>query len=444
MYKVFLWSVLLLFEANCAKDAPEPIPEPTPKPVPVPVVKKISDEALLDLVQKRTFGYFWDFAHPSSGMARERSTSLQTVTTGGTGFGVACFPIAVERGWVTRTAALKRLDKILTFLENADQYHGAFSHWYHGNTRKTQKFSAKDDGGDLVETAFLIQGLLINRQYFDRDNPAEKDVRKRITQLWEAVDWTFYTQGEKKLYWHWSPNYKFEMNMPIRGWNECLIVYVLAASAPKHTIDKATYDACWARGGAIKNGNSYYGHTLSVGDAKGGPLFFAHYSFIGLDPRGLKDAYVADYFEQNKKHSLINYEHCKRNPHKYKGYSEHNWGLTASDNHEGYSAHSPTNDLGVITPTAALSSFPYTPAESKKALDYFYYKQHHKLWGIYGFRDAFSLHHNWFAKTYLAIDQGPIIAMIENYRTQLLWKLFMRDEAIKKGLTKLGFTGFKK
>lgn len=424
--------------------------EPPPPDVVNPIADEIpviSNEELLDLVQEKTFNYFWDFAEPNSGMARERSQdeayggeSPRIVTVGGSGFGIASFPIAVERGWVSRTDAIARLQKILTFLERADTYHGAFSHWYFGDTAKTRSFSSQDDGGDIVETAFLIQGLLINRQYFSGNGNDEKNIRDRITALWEAVEWDWYTQGDKSITWHWSPNHGFAINLKVRGWNEALIVYVLAAASPTHTINKETYENGWASNGGIKSAATYYDYQLPLGPEFGGPLFFAHYSFIGLDPRGLKDQYANDYFEQNKVHSLINYKYCKANPKNFKGYGEDSWGLTASDNNNGYSAHSPTNDLGVITPTAALSSFPYTPVESKKALEYFYYKLNNKLWGVYGFYDAFSEHHNWYANGYLAIDQGPIVAMIENYRTQLLWTLFMKDQNVKDGLVKLGFS----
>ena len=414
---------------------------------PIGEVTVIPYEELLSLVQEKTFNYFWDFAESNSGMARERSQddayggeSPRIVTTAGSGFGISSFPIAVERGWKSRAETIIRLKKILTFLENANTYHGAFSHWYFGDTKKTKPFSSQDDGGDIVETAFLIQGLLINRQYFSKNNTDEKNIRDRITAIWEAVEWDWYTRGNKSIIWHWSPTYEFAINHTIRGWNEALIVYVLAASSPTHPIDKETYEKGWANSGAIKNNASYYGYKLPLGEVLGGPLFFAHYSFIGLDPRELKDQYTDNYFEQNKAHSLINYEYCKANPKNFKGYNENSWGLTASDNNNGYSAHSPTNDLGIITPTAALSSFPYTPAESKKALEYFYYKQNKKLWGIYGFYDAFSEHFNWYADGYLAIDQGSIVAMIENYRTKLLWILFMKDQEIKNGLIKLGFS----
>ena len=407
---------------------------------------KVYNEELMDLVQKQTFKYFWDFAEPNSGMIRERShkdayegDSNKMITIGGSGFGISCFPIAINRGWVSRQDALIRLDKIITFLENAETYHGAFSHWYMGDTGKTRVFGNQDDGGDIVETAFLIQGLLINKQFFVKDTDEENMIRKRITTIWENVEWNWYTNGKNLISWHWSPKEEFNLNLGVSGWNEALIVYVLAAASPTYPIEKEVYDNGWARKGDMKNGKMFYDHKLPLGEDLGGPLFLSQYSFIGIDPRGLEDKYCKDYFQQNKAHSLINFEYCRANPKGFKGYGENCWGLTASDNHEGYSAHSPTNDLGVITPTAALSSFPYTPKESTKALKHFYERKD-ELWGEYGFYDAFSDEFNWVADGYLAIDQGPIVAMIENYRTQLLWNIFMKDEDVKRGLKNLGFT----
>lgn len=403
-------------------------------------VPQLTDEELLDLVQETTFNYFWDFAEPTSGMARERSQdnayggqSPNLVTTGGTGFGLASFPAAVERGWVTRGEAVTRLEKILDFLEKAPTYHGAYSHWYLGSTAQTRPFSQFDNGGDLVETAFLMQGLLICREYFD-----ENDIQSRITEIWENVEWTWYTNGDDVLYWHWSPDYNFQINLPIKGWNEALIVYVLAASSPTYSIEKEVYKNGWASNGNIVTNRTHYGIELPLGQPYGGPLFFSHYSFIGLDPRNLQDDY-AHYWQQNTAHTMINYEYCVDNPKNYEGYGEDSWGLTASDSHEGYAAHSPTNDLGVITPTAALSSFPYTPEKSMAALRHFYEDKNSELWGEYGFYDAFSEEHNWVSNGWLAIDQGPIVAMIENYRSQLLWNLFMSNQEIKDGLEKLGF-----
>jgi hypothetical protein len=401
--------------------------------------ERISDTALLDSVQHRTFSYFYDFAHPASGMARERNTSGNTVTSGGSGFGVMALIVGIERGYITRQEGLDHLDKILGFLETADRFHGAWAHWMDGNTGSVQPFSPNDNGGDLVETSFLIQGLLTVRQYLKAADANELALIDRINALWQGVEWDWYTRGgQNVLYWHWSPDKEWTMNHQIRGYNEALITYFLAAASPTHAIDPRVYHEGWAANGAIKNGKTFYDIVLPLGYDYGGPLFFAHYSFLGLDPRGLQDTY-ANYWTQNVNHSLINHAYCVDNPKNYAGYSDSCWGLTASDNKQGYSAHSPTNDLGVISPTAALSSFPYTPQESLKALHFFYYTLGDRLWGPYGFYDAFNLSQAWVADSYLAIDQGPIVVMIENYRTGLLWELFMSAPEVQVAMDKLGF-----
>lgn len=403
-----------------------------------------SDSALLDVVQKQTFRYFWDFAHPVSGMARERSNQTfgygsEVVTTGGTGFGIMSLIVACERGWISRNEGLQHLLKMVRFLDKANHYHGVFPHWLDGATGKTIPFSRKDDGADLVETSYLMQGLLCARQYFNQDNPFEKELRNRIQWLWDDVEWNWHTQGKKKLYWHWSPNNGWSMNHEIHGWNECLITYVLAASSNRYAIDPSVYHTCWASGSYFKNGKSFLGYELPLGFNYGGPLFFSQYSFLGINPHGLVDRY-ANYWLQNINHARINYAWCVKNPKQYKGYGENCWGLTASDSYEGYNAHSPENDLGVISPTAALASFPYTPVESMRALKHFYSDLGQHIWGEYGFVDAFNESKNWYAPSYLAIDQGPIIVMIENYRSGLLWKLFMSCPEVQKGLKNLGFT----
>ena len=401
---------------------------------------RISDDELLTLVQRQTFKYFWDFGHPTSGMARERTTSNNTVTTGGTGFGIMAMLVAVERDFISRAQALTRIQKIVTFLDTkCTAYHGVYPHWLNGDTGNTVPFSANDNGGDLVETAFLIQGLLAAASYFDGQSADEIALRNAINRLWHNVEWDWYQRdGQNVLYWHWSPDKGWTMNHRITGWNECLIVYVLAASSPTHPVPPEAYHQGWAGNGALANGNTFYGHTLPLGNAYGGPLFFTHYSFLGLDPRNLSDSY-ARYWTQNVNHSRINHLYCIENPKGYSGYSADCWGLTASDGDAGYSAHSPSNDKGVIAPTAALSSLPYTPEESLQALRFFYYKLGDKLWSEYGFYDAFNLSSNWFDNQHIAIDQGPIIVMIENYRTQLIWRLFMANSEIQSGLNKLGF-----
>ncbi|MBA4850616.1 glucoamylase family protein [Emticicia sp. BO119] len=405
---------------------------------------KLSDEALLDLVQKQTLRYFWDFGHPKSGLARERSNTNfgyghETCTIGGTGFGVMAIIAGVERGWIKREEGAERIRKIVNFLFKAQSYHGAFAHWMDGETGKTIPFGRKDDGADLVETTYLFQGLLCAREYFNKDNNVERDIRQKTTWMWDELEFDWFTQGSvNQLYWHWSPNNGWAMNFELRGWNETLITYILGASSRRYPITREHYIKCWAQSDHFKNGKEFYGIKLPLGFDYGGPLFFSQYSFLGLDPRGLKDQY-ADYWQQNLNHTLINYKHCVINPNKFKGYGPNCWGLTASDNHEGYNAHSPDNDLGVITPTAALSAFPYTPKESMAALRYFYEEKGAQLWGEYGFKDAMNESKNWVAESYLAIDQGPIVVMIENYRSGLFWKLFMGIPEIQQGLKKLGF-----
>ena len=402
---------------------------------------RITDEQLLDLVQKQTFKFFWDFGHSISGLARERNSSGDVVTSGGSGFGVMAILVGIERKFITRQEGLTRLNTIVDFLKDKTQkYHGAFPHWLNGATGATVPFSTKDNGADLVETSYLMQGLLTARQYFSSTNQAQEvQLRSKINDLWNGVEWNWFQKDNQKvLYWHWSPNYNWDMNLPISGYNEALITYVLAASSPKFGITKEVYDKGWARNGAIKNSNAYYGVQLPVGFAYGGPLFFAHYSFLGIDPNGLSNVY-ANYQTQNVAHSKINYLYCKANPKKHNGYSEKCWGLTASDEYNGYSAHDPNNDNGTISPTAALSSFPYTPTESMQALKFFYYTMGDRLWKNYGFVDAFNLNRLWYADSFLAIDQGPIIIMIENHRSKMLWKLFMSCPEVQTGLKGLGF-----
>jgi hypothetical protein len=407
--------------------------------------RNVSDDALLELVQRQTFRYFWDFAHPVSGLARERSNvrdahGLDTCTTGGSGFGIMAIIIAAERGWVTREEAIERLAMVTRFLEKASSYHGVWPHWLDGSTGNIIPFWRKDDGSDLVETAFLVAGLLCARQYFRGADRSENELRSRCDRLWQDVEWSWHVrEGSKVLVWHWSPNNGFTLNHHIRGWNECLIAYVLAASSPRYGMASEVYHGGWAQSRDFRNDRSYYGIELPLGPDYGGPLFFAQYSFLGLDPRGLGDQY-ANYWRQNVAHTLINREHCIRNPKGYEGYGPDSWGLTASDNYIWYDAHSPTNDLGVIAPTAALSSFPYTPDFSMEALRHFYNEKGERLWGEYGFHDAFSDEKDWVDPGYLAIDQGPIIVMIENHRSGLMWDLFMSCPEIAQGLAKLGFS----
>jgi len=403
-----------------------------------------SDHELLDLVQRQTLNYFWDFAHPASGMARERSNPvpgydyLDTVCSGGTGFGIMAMIAGASRKFLPRANVLERIGRIVEFLQRAERFHGAFPHFLHGASGAAITFSERDDGGDLVETSFLMSGLLCARQYFSAATPLEKSLREAIDGLWLAVEWDFYARGGDRLYWHWSPRHGWAMNHVITGWNECLITYVLACASPAHPVAPAAYHRGWTKSPVFRNGRSYYDIVLPLGPPCGGPLFFSHYSFLGLDPRGLRDRY-ADYWQQNCAHTLINRAHCLANPHGHAGYGPDCWGLTACDGDTGYSAFCPQNDRGVIAPTAALSAMPYTPAESLRALRHFYEEPGGQLWGRYGLRDSFNRTRGWVAEGHLAIDQGPIVVMIENYRSGLMWELFMSCPEVRTGLQRLGF-----
>lgn len=440
--KLFFTTILFILFLSC-DNATDPVyPEIIEK-------DQLTNEELLDLVQERTFQYFWDGAEPESGMARERyhidgNFSRDIVTSGGSGFGIMSLIVGIERGYITRDDGVERIDRIVNFLSEADRFHGAWPHWLNGKTGRVQPFSEFDNGGDLVETALLIQGLLTAKQYLIDGNEAEKKIAEKIDTLWREVEWDWYRQDDQNvLYWHWSPNHGWEMNHTIRGYDEALIVYVLAASSPTHTIPAEVYHEGWARNGSIRANYTSFGYDLTLrhngAGQFGGPLFWSHYSFLGLDPRSLEDEY-ANYWEHNVNHTLINRAYCISNPNGFEGYGENSWGLTASYSPNGYSAHSPHNDLGVISPTAALSSIPYTPEYSMDAMRHFYEEHGQKLFGKYGFYDAFSETENWFPARYLAIDQGPIVVMIENYRSGLLWDLFMSNEDVQGGLDKLGFS----
>ena len=448
--RIFSLLVIVLICFSCGSDDGPGYQEPYNPNDDDPVVP-ITDAELMDLTQERTFKYFWDFAESNSGAARERyhpnnpSDSQNVVTTGGSGFGLMAIIVGIERGFITRTEGVQRLSQILTFFENANRFHGAWPHWINGSTGSVIPFSPQDNGGDLVETAFFVQGLICVKQFFEGGTTAEVALAAKADMLWKGVEWDWYTQGQNALYWHWSPSNGFSINLELKGYNETLIAFILGAASPDHSISANVYHQGWASNGSIVSTASQYNIPLvldHVGTGTG-PLFWAHYSYLGLDPRNLSDQY-ANYWDLNVNHTNINYQHCVSNPNNYVEYGTECWGLTASytrnaDGSVGYTAHDPENDTGVISPTAAISSMPYTPEKSLAAMHYFYSKNDILL-GPAGFYDAFSPHYNdWVTERYLAIDQGPEIIMIENYRTQLLWNLFMQNEDVQNGLDALGF-----
>ena len=419
-------------------------------------VTPITDTEALDLVQQQSIKYFWDYAHPVSKLARERyytdnpGTDANIVSIGGSGFGFMSIITGVERGFIIRSEAVTRLTTALNFLENANRFHGAWPHWLDGSTGNVIPFSNNDNGGDLVETAFLCQGLITLREYFKNGTTDEQLLATKADNLWRGVEWSWYTNNQNVLYWHWSPNKGWIMNFPLKGFDETLITYILAKASPTFAITNAPYNQGWARSGAIVSSGSTYSIPKIFnhnGTGSVGPLFWSQYSFLGLDPTGLTDQY-ANYQNLVTNHTKIVNEYCIQNPLNWYGYSDKCWGLTASytrnsDGSTGYTAHQNNNDKGVISPTAALSSFPFTPVQSMKFLKYLYQEHRARYVGIAGPYDAISPHYNWRTPRYLAIDQGPIAPMIENYRTGLLWNLFMKAPEVKSGLVSLGFASTK-
>lgn len=423
--------------------------------------RELSDDELLTMLQEECFRYYWDGAHPVAGATLENIPGDdRIVATGATGFGIMALIVGVDRGFITREQGVQRLAKILDFLEKAPRYHGAWSHFINGFTAQSMLvFGMFDNGGDLVETSFLIQGLLAARQYFNGSDEAEQNIYHRITSLWESVEWDWYrhTAQDNALLWHWSPQWSWFIDHRLTGFNETMITYLLAIASPTHSVPASLYYTGWAgqspaavtyrsgvsgssEGDLYRNGHTYYDIKLDVGMGTGGPLFFTQYSFMGFDPRGIRDRYT-DYFENNRNLALINLAYCESNPGHFQGYGASDWGLTASDDFLGYLAHAPdrSTDNGTITPTGALASFPYTPEASMAALKFFYRDLGDRLWGVYGPHDAFNLTRNWFSPVYMGLDQAPIVVMVENYRTGLMWKLFMSNPEIKPMLDKIGF-----
>jgi len=401
-------------------------------------------ESLLDIVQRRTLAYFVDGAHPLSRLPFDRRLTYgrprsDIVSIGGVGFSFMALVVGTCRGWISRKQATEQIQAMLSFLGRAPRFRGAFSHFIDGSNGSLVPFSRYDDGGDLVETSLLLQGMICAKEFFDGHCEEEQVIRQMASTIIDTVEWSWYSpeRGRPSLYWHWSPNHGWKLNTPITGWNEALITYVLAAGSIAHPIDPDCFHCGWTNAGQFINGRSFYGVTLPVGVDFGGPLFLSQYSFCGLDPRRLGDNYLV-YGNQVAAHAQINYRHCKANPAGHYGYGDFGWGLSASHGPEGYAVSSPASDLGILTPSAALAAFPFLPEEAEEALRGFLQYAEGRAFGRYGFVDSFSPPRHWISRTYLAINQGPTIAMIENYRSGLLWRLFMQAPEVKRGLRRLG------
>lgn len=415
------------------------------EPLPTIVVQKTDDtyspekvQPVLDEWQRKTFTYFYDGASPETGMALEGNDRGPVVTTGGSGFGLMALLVGSERTWITRQQAVERTLKIVRFLNKAERFKGMWSHWYNPDGT-AHAFGNQVKTGDVIESAFMMAGLLAASEYYNNSSAAETEIRNTIGSFWNTMDWRFYAGQGNALQWLWYSQ-EDRLSLDIKGWNEGWIAYVLALAAPEpHNISNATYTQGWQSNGGIFHANrSFYGYKLPLGENKGGPMFFAHYSFLGLNPRLIEDKY-ANYWAQNVAHAMINRQYClEEAPAAYK-YNEQNWGLTACYGGKPpweYKARSPLNDDGVIAPTAALGSYPYTPFYSTQVL--LNLAGWPLVHGTYGFADAYCPGTGTSEKKHLAIDQGPVVVMIENYRTGLIWNLMMKNNYVLSGLTRAG------
>lgn len=420
--------------------------------------REFNDDELLSMVQEACFRYYWEAGHANAGLAPEvLPGDANLLALGGSGFGVMALMVGAERQFAPRPEVAERILKIVRFLEKADRFHGVWPHFLNGETGKVIPFFGKyDNGGDLVETAFMMQGLLAARQYFIDDNPVEREIRDTITRLWHEVEWDWYQQSpdSEVLYWHWSPDAGFHINHPLIGWNEAHIIYLLAIASPTHPVPAKLYHTGWAGtsdlavryrqrwsrttdGDHYVNGNTYYGMKLDVGEGSGSDLFFVHFSYMGFDPRGLRDRYT-NYFKNNRAITRINHAFCVDNPRKHVGYAPNCWGLSVGINSGGGKPY-PRDDNGTISVMASLASMPYTPEESLAALKHFYRDHGPKIFGIFGFHDGFNETQNWFEEVYMALNQAPITVMIENHRSGFVWNQFMANPEIKPALEAIGF-----
>jgi len=396
-------------------------------------IKNVMDEQ-----EQKVVNLFFQGAEPNSGMAYNDPSRKSVMATGATGFGIMTLIAGVERGWISREDAANHIVKIVRFLKKAERYEGAWAHWYNVKG-EIVPFGNQNDAGEIIETTFMMGGLLTACEYFNGSSEAEKEIRTTTNEFWNTINWSHFVK-DGKFYWIWHRDTgKYEL--PISGWNETLLAYILAMAAPAgHDVPVSVYKSCWQ---GSKNfyhaGREYYGYPLPLGGNYGEALFLAHYSMFGMDPRKMEDSYCF-YWQQNQNHTMINRHYCINEAPEEYAYDANNWGLTACagcGSHPDYVARQPQNDDGVISPAAALGSFPYTPFYSTQVMLNLKSK-YPAINGKYGFYASYCPAEKATAKNYLSMEQAPIAIMMENYRSGLLWSLLMKNEHVQRGLQLAG------
>ena len=405
----------------------------------------LTTEALLDTLQHTAFDYFWNEANPTNGLIKDRSTLSSPCSIASLGFGLSAICIGIDHGWVSRDDGRARIRTALQTLWTKPQgnalsgtigYKGLYYHFLD----MPGALRTWDCELSTIDTALLFAGIIDAKQYFDTADPVDVEVRALADSIYYRADWEFMRNFAPSIYMGWKPGTGFSTFGQWIGYNEAMILFILALGSPTHPVPATTWTA-WTSG---YNWSTQYGQTYVIFP----PLFGHQYSHCWIDFRSIYDTYMANrgitYFENSRRATLAQRAYCIANPSGRVGYGANQWGLTASDGPTGYNARGAPpsqNDDGTISPTAVGGAVPFAPEVAIPALHHLYDTYGPQLFSTYGFRDAFNLTVNpdWYDTDYIGIDQGPIIVMIENYRTGKVWQRFMANPDIQRGLQRAGF-----
>jgi hypothetical protein len=469
---------LVLVSACRAPEPTAPAAKPAATPAPAATASAPSRAVppLVEDLQRRSFDYFWDLGANDKGLVPDRWPSPSFASIAAVGFGLTTYGVGAERGWITRDQAIDRTLATLRFFDRAPQ--GEAAQGTSGHKGFFYHFLKMDSGArdancelSTVDTALLLGGVLFAQSYFDRHDPREAEIRALAEDIYQSVDWTWAQERKPLISMGWRPETGM-IEHDWRGYNEALLVYVLALASPTHPVGQdayqawtSTYDESWG----TYQGQEHLGFA---------PLFGHQYSHVWLDLRGIQDAYMRrkglDYFENSRRATLAQRNYAIANPMGWQGYDKDVWGLTASDgpidatlDYKGEKRQFKTYtargagirhafDDGTIVPTAAASSMPFAPEVVVPAIEAMHARYGKWIYRQYGFIDAFNpsfqydvpLHHGkvhpgmgWADEDYIGIDQGPIVLMIENHRSELVWEVMRRNPHIRRGLQRAGFGG---
>ena len=473
--RFLLASILVLAPAACER-APVKAPVAPESPAAAGTAGERGVPPLVADVEHRTFEYFWELGNPENGLVPDRWPSKSFSSIAAVGFGLTSYGVGVERGWITREQAIERTLATLRFFANAPQgdaaqgmtgYKGFFYHFIKMDS------GARDANCELstVDTTLLLGGVLFSQSYFDRDSADEREIRALADQIYRRIDWTWAQARAPRISMGWSPEQGMH-GYDWTGYNEALLVYILALGSPTHPVGEDAY-AAWTSTYDRSWGTFQGQEHLSFP-----PLFGHQYSQVWLDLRGIQDAYMRrrgiDYFENSRRAVYSQQAYAIANPKKWKGYGRNVWGLTASDGpidatyeYQGekrvfqtYTARGAgieyILDDGTIVPTAAAASLPFAPEIVIPAVTEMQQRYGKDIYRKYGFIDAFNPSFDyqvtvqqgkvvpgvgWVDDDYLGIDQGPIVLMIENQRSEFVWKVMRKNPYILRGLRRAGFEG---